>query len=685
MSSNWKNRRRRRAASGGGGSYVLGALKGTVAGAVLLGAAGLALLSFLPPIDETDGDGSEVAALNGQGGARTNDARAREARGRAGPTSMGSFAEQEVLESAVSAPRSAPAVSAPVSAPGALGRTIPTAPAAAESGSAGIAGLGAGEATGAFGNPLQAPSGATGLAPAPSAPPGFGSPAGLRDAGATAPVDPSDLTAEEARAALAALEAAEAGAAADGSAPEAGYGPTTDPSGPSTDALLQADPASLSENEARAALAALEAAEGAQTDQSADLLAADPESLPPEDARATLAALEGDTAPIDTEANTEAGPAVGDGPADGAATGHSSAPLPTLGAVDAPAQSDGAATPADPVQPATPGATASVEDQGGNGFTFVTTPEGPGQEADEEGDASSEEIAVAAVTPAVPSTTDEGSTIRVPVPRPGPAAGDASAAPDEPIASTGESAPATKADAEPDEAPASYSNLGRDAFADNAVPFDLNAGAQPLAIVLVATPGSAEALPALLERSKAKLAVALPPGLEGASALQDEAGDEIEIVVAVAGGDSRSAALSGATEDPVLAALAQLPEAVAAMPMPGARGVSRPEAMFDTLAKHGFGYLDPRPLGSAASVRAAQAEGIPAAAIDRQAGGTGSEADVYRAIQVAAGVARRQGNAILIAPATEQAVAAIAAWQEEDRTGSVVLAPLSTVIKAKAR
>ncbi|MEL6775036.1 MAG: hypothetical protein AAFP23_09745, partial [Pseudomonadota bacterium] len=162
MSGKWKTRRRRREEEGG--SYVVGLLKGAIAGGAFLGVSAVALLSLLPPAEDPTLSAEDAAAA-------TQDASAREERGRSGPTSTGNFAAGDAaIDSPVVAPNRAPSVASPGGVP-----AVAVAPSAAPSTSPGISGIGSvPTTTGAPGAPRRI--GGAGLAPAPVAPSPFGVP-----------------------------------------------------------------------------------------------------------------------------------------------------------------------------------------------------------------------------------------------------------------------------------------------------------------------------------------------------------------------------------------------------------------------------------------------------------------------------------------------------------------------------
>ncbi|MEM8760473.1 MAG: hypothetical protein AAGE83_09165, partial [Pseudomonadota bacterium] len=325
----WKNRNRGQQP---GGSWTGGFLKGLVSGSMLTALAMVGVLYLLPPapLPEDDGDaaaedgGAGVSAGVDSGGTET--AALREERGRSGPTTEGNFAEETVLPDApAAAPSRAPSVSvpggggAPVVAPSQPGGDTDTiagldsSALGTEDGDAGLSGLVPRAPSGGDGlSAPSAPSSVSGLAPgglssgpaSPSAgglviaPPITAAPTGaqggeatelpasgggptslLLDGGAAPPatgvpvpdtpgvdvtLDPGSMTAEEARQALAALEAEHSADLTDEAAPEGVAAGELKAASAETDlvASLPTDPqdiAEMSPEEARRALEALEA------------------------------------------------------------------------------------------------------------------------------------------------------------------------------------------------------------------------------------------------------------------------------------------------------------------------------------------------------------------------------------------------------------------------------------------
>ncbi|MEL6774235.1 MAG: divergent polysaccharide deacetylase family protein, partial [Pseudomonadota bacterium] len=227
-------------------------------------------------------------------------------------------------------------------------------------------------------------------------------------------------------------------------------------------------------------------------------------------------------------------------------------------------------------------------------------------------------------------------------------------------------------------------DLEGDAFVQNAVSADVAAEMPIVAVILLVAEDGA-AIPSDTLQMQVPIGLAVAPVREDVETLAETARSAgHEVLAAIAPGDRRVASLAGGDIDPTLAALARLPQAIGAMALPGLGTPGQPEDLFEMLAEHGFAYVDPRPLGGGATVRAAAAQGIPSAAISNQAAGQ-DRASVYRAMQVAAGVARRQGTAILAAAATPEAFAAVAKWQSERGGGRVAIAPVSEVIRRRAR
>ncbi|MEL6265659.1 MAG: divergent polysaccharide deacetylase family protein [Pseudomonadota bacterium] len=727
MAGKWKKRAGRRAS--GEGSWFGGVLRGVVLGALMLG-VGLVTAVMLMPAPSTE------TALRPTGDG-TEDAADREAEGRSGPRSSGSFTETAAVPDAAASVTRAPSVAAPsrapgVAQPGAGAIAAPTgagaespaitigatagapagggAPGAAPSGAA----LGGGAALpptslsppgSAFDRPSRLPSGydpgeQSQLAPAgaPTAVPGeqmtpeearaalaaleageeAGQPAGGATAGTLAvdplAVDPATLTPEQARAALAALE--------DGGA--AGAAPATGANGIPADG-----PATLTTAGTRPALAAPEGGGGSGLGRGpvADPLTLDPETLSEAEARAALAALEasGGVASLPVPAATAESPSGGSL----RGTDGAGATQPADAAAD-PLALDPATLSAEEARAALARLEAAeVQAPGGDvaGGEVAGSELAGGDVADV---AAQEETAVlAAVRPVArpePSAgtdapvlerDDDGvliegrATGEVVVPAPRPAFSPALRL--ESGARAASTAPAAGVPAAPgggdDEGAADLSALAAldgEAFTRNAASRAPEAGAATLAVVLVASAAPGAITPEMLATLDLPVALALPAGSDpDAAGAARRAG--LEIVAEVDGGDPA-------------AALASLPVAMAAMP---AAGGSLSTELAGMLAEHGFGYLHPRALGSAGSLRRAEAAGVPATAADRSVEAGASEADVYNALQVAAGVARRQGRAVLLVPATPATLRAAMQWQLERGAGRVSLAPLSSVMRPR--
>ncbi|MEM6973987.1 MAG: divergent polysaccharide deacetylase family protein [Pseudomonadota bacterium] len=610
MAGNWKKRRRRKEESGG--SFIGGLLKGVVAGSVVV-VGGIAALAYLVP---PGGDGAGTSRLAERANDGIEDAADREAEGRSGPRSTGSFADAASSPSGVEV-AAVPSVSAPsVNRPagGLAPAGAPTGPSAEDTASSGLS-FTIGEQRPSSPS-LQAPGaiGASassfGSAPVPPGgsapvPPGGGRiapPGGLSSASAgtpvgVAPADATTMTADEARAALAALEQEE-----------------------ETVPAPVADPSTLTPEQARAALAELErsAAETAVDAAPAepadvDAVTVDPASLSAEEARAALAALEAETA-AQAESDAEVV---------GLSTEVEPSPAPIATPGLAPVTSgDGIA-----------GAQATLDALGSTVGAAPTTGSDETTEADETAEtvlALADPAANAAVVPPIPG-------IDVPPP------------------------------ARPRLDPEQVFEAGGNAFATNARSFELAAGSRPMAVILRAPDGASVDAAALT-------GVDLPLTL----ALRGEASDETALAEAVhAAGIEIVAEVGSAVGE----TLARLPVAVAAMTGPD-QGPA--EGMTDMLSRYGIGYVDARTIGNGSALRAATRAGVPSTGVDRKAPEGAAEADLYRALQVAAGVARRQGSAVLVLPATPAALRAAMQWQlERGARGEVSLAPLSAVMRAR--
>ncbi|MEM9780954.1 MAG: divergent polysaccharide deacetylase family protein [Pseudomonadota bacterium] len=638
MAGKWKQRKGRKEAAGG--SYFGGFLKGALAGGFMVSAGLVALAYLLPPQQDAAGPGA--LSLRDDG---IEDASDREAQARSGPRSTGSFAEASsapaIAEVAAAPTVAAPSVNRP--AGGLAPAGSPSAPEVGNTASSGLSFTIGGRDTARPEPVAPGPimSAGAGLGAAPASPGGGGLQAPAAPGGGAFGV-PSPPPAGE-------------GAGPDGGASPAGGGALAQPA-PDSMAPDSMAPDSMAPDSMAPETASPEA-------MSPETMS--PETMSPEEARAALAALESEDAAaadptipaLDTAAtDTVPGPAAGlqAPPLDPGRLSPEQARA-ALAALEegepAAAVEETPVVPADtPLQVAglpsgtlgdTAGDTAaapSASAPGADDGVAVVGAEDVGADSAEAG-AGPEETAVASLDPAE-ATADDVSDVR-----------------------TIYTPPPRRPVLDPD----AVFEAGGDAFAANARAFDLAEGVRPMAVILRATPGVA-----IDGDTLSSIDLPLTLALQGAAgsetALARSAHDAgIEVVIEMAA--------------PTGEALARLPVAVAAMAAPG----SAPDAeMADMLGRYGLGYVDPRSVGNASALRAARQAGVLATSVDRSTPEEAGEADLYRALQVAAGVARRQGSAVLVLPATPEALRAAMQWQlERGLGGEVSLAPLSTVMRAR--
>ncbi|MEM6490240.1 MAG: hypothetical protein AAF677_18560, partial [Pseudomonadota bacterium] len=185
----------------------------------------------------------------------------------------------------------------------------------------------------------------------------------------------------------------------------------------------------------------------------------------------------------------------------------------------------------------------------------------------------------------------------------------------------------------------------------NAAPFEPQGGARPLALVLLSSAGDAPLDAGALAATGLPITVGVRAALPGSTADAEAlraAG--IEVVAELAPRLARGAGAEGA--------LATVSESVAAtMALDGGVRTQPSEAFLGVLARHGFALLETRSLGGA-TLRRAEEAGVPAIAPDRTVAANAGEDQILQRLRTAALVARRQGYAVLVAPATEAAIAA---------------------------
>ncbi|MEM9766103.1 MAG: divergent polysaccharide deacetylase family protein, partial [Pseudomonadota bacterium] len=130
-------------------------------------------------------------------------------------------------------------------------------------------------------------------------------------------------------------------------------------------------------------------------------------------------------------------------------------------------------------------------------------------------------------------------------------------------------------------------------------------------------------------------------------------------------------------------ALASMPLGVAAAFMEGAGSGGRPrDDTLAVLAENGFAYFDSRSIGGGAALRAARAAGVPAISPDRGATSSVTEGQLLQTLNISALVAKRQGTAVVVAPATTATLRAVLTFALEG-AGGVTMAPLSAVVRRR--
>ncbi|MEO0821096.1 MAG: divergent polysaccharide deacetylase family protein [Pseudomonadota bacterium] len=625
MAGNWKSRRRGRRGENRG--WIGNFLRGLLAGGLLIVGAVVALVVTAPP----PGNGPDGVVP------RVIDETVREERGRSGPWSQGNFAgETEAPAGEVTAPQSAPRVATPGA--GNVPVVAPQ-PGAGGDSETDLAGLVAPEGTGSLAPARPGAGDVGGLA----APQGFAPPAGLAPpAGAALGTGPV------------------AGGSAGGPVDSTVSG-TVDSTGGFGAALPQG-------GAAPAPGAALQDTPGdgaSLRDGVANPLPFAPEidasRMTPEEARAALAALEAEEAAL-----LENAPIVGQeareaGPDTVAGTVAGSEPAP----VDPPAAGDGAAPKAD-------GWRAAEEQLSALAADPVEVSEG------------------AAVPEAEGAPPVESAVEPPPTPQ-------AAATPDAPPETEPQPEARLAPEPEPEPEPADpVLALAGPALTVNALSYETAAGKVPVALVLL-DGGKADGLdPAMLSAITAPLAVGVISGTEGATDLAGAAraaGHEVVVELPFDELDGRVPARAvvdpgldtAALEARLTAALARVQEGVAVMAVSG-RGPAKATApgLFEPLSRHGFGFVEPRTLGGRDNMRAAQRAGLSAISADRTVPATATEAQVYQMLTVAAGVAKRQGSAVIVAPASPATLRAAMQWTLEGARGGAELAPLSAVMRLRA-
>ncbi|MEL6766304.1 MAG: divergent polysaccharide deacetylase family protein [Pseudomonadota bacterium] len=699
----WKTRNRSQQA---GGSWSGGFLKGLLSGSLLTALAVLGVIYILPPVEtvpeateEETAEAGGAALPEGLDTEGPETAALREERGRSGPTTEGNFAEEALPGAPVTAPSRAPSVAvpgggnAPAVAPSRPGGGTDTSLAGLDSSAMASGDSGAGlagvvpQAPSASGV-LSAPSVPGGLGSAPAgpspgtlalAPPTIGTPAGV--GGSTAPAgvgqqrsllldeaqarpDPSALagrvetgtgiggldsiatdtvtmTEEEARAALAALEAARA---AETEAPEAGAG----------SALAGGDPGALTDEEVLASLPA------------------DPQDIGEMSQEEALRALEAlGVAPAEPVA-LDGGAAGSAGGAGGAGGGNAPAVPPTQPVPSVPAVAPGGGTAVAALDP------GAVEET-----PAVPVPPVPAAAPEPEPEPEPEETVPlgGVIEPGVEVEDAATGIVPLPTPKPDPNAERQAALAPEAAASVTDASPASAPEPAAAETAAAAAGdgtrlaLAGPALEVNARDFSLANGAQAISLVLLSPLDDATLPVDALEGLGFPVTVGLPVASRDARAVGERlraAGHEL---IAELPANSEAAAV----ED----ALAGMPLGVAAAFMEGAGSGGRPrEDMLAVLAENGFAYFDSRSIGGGAALRAARSAGVPAISPDRGATSSVTEGQLLQTLNIAALVAKRQGTAVVVAPATTATLRAVLTFALEG-AGGVTMAPLSAVVRRR--
>lgn len=213
------------------------------------------------------------------------------------------------------------------------------------------------------------------------------------------------------------------------------------------------------------------------------------------------------------------------------------------------------------------------------------------------------------------------------------------------------------------------------ALAANAARFEAPEEARLIAIVIDGAAG--EALPPdVLVALPLPATVAIRPGAEGDQALAEAARARNWEVVARIASDGGVGALSAEmtpeeVEERTEAALARLGGALAATgEIGGDIGLPLRAALYETLARHGHGWLALDP--------AAEGAGLAQVGV---AGRSADGADVRAVLDAAARSAQEAGAAVAVIPATREALEAAVTWRLGGGPQGAEIAPLSAVIR----
>ncbi|MCM2562129.1 divergent polysaccharide deacetylase family protein [Lutimaribacter sp. EGI FJ00015] len=219
----------------------------------------------------------------------------------------------------------------------------------------------------------------------------------------------------------------------------------------------------------------------------------------------------------------------------------------------------------------------------------------------------------------------------------------------------------------------------------NAVPFEAP-GEKPLMSIVLIDDGAFSSAVEALSSFPYPLSFAIDPmraGADAAIARYREAGFE---VLALANIPESAAAAD--VEVNLAALLSRFPQAVAVMEGDGtglqaSRAVSDQVAAYLADSGHGL-VMYPNGLDTARKL--AEKEGVPAATLFRDFDADGQDAAVIRRFldQAAFRANQEESGVVMVGRARPETVSALILWGLADRAGSVTLAPVSTLLRARA-
>lgn len=220
-------------------------------------------------------------------------------------------------------------------------------------------------------------------------------------------------------------------------------------------------------------------------------------------------------------------------------------------------------------------------------------------------------------------------------------------------------------------------------FELNSEPFDNDDGRPLMAIVLLDDGAGPLALDTLKEFPyPVSIAVnTLAPQVATRAAAYRDLGYEVLAMV-----NLPAAAAPADVEVALEAHLAVLPQAVGVMEgdedgLQGAKPIS--DQVTQVLLGSGHGLVM-FPKGLSTAQKLASREGVPAATIFRDFDGKGQNGSVMRRfLDQAAFKAAQEGGVIMVGRLKEDTIATLLVWGLQDRAGSVALAPVSAVLRAK--